>query len=137
MKERKSRAHAELHAVRPATPAPESMAGLSLNAIPPTTRKSMKAQVVGYWSCTVLVGLSFLSGGAADLLRPPPVVEGMTHLGYPAYFMLVGAAARGPQAHPFLSANTVIAPLLISSRDMSSMCFAIDQVCPNGSRSCP
>jgi hypothetical protein len=49
----------------------------------------MKARAVGYWVCTVLIGLSFLSGGVADLLRPPPVVEGMTHLGYPAYFMII------------------------------------------------
>ena len=44
----------------------------------------MKAQAVGYWICTVLIGLSFLSGGAAELWRVPQVVEGMTHLGYPA-----------------------------------------------------
>jgi hypothetical protein len=49
----------------------------------------MKAQAVGYWVCTVLIGLSFLSGGVADLLRPPPVIEGMTHLGYPAYFVII------------------------------------------------
>ncbi len=53
-----------------------------MNALPPTTRKSMKGQAVGYWICTVLIGLSFLSGGAANLLRAPQVVEGMTHLGY-------------------------------------------------------
>lgn len=45
----------------------------------------MKAKAVGYWICTVLAALSFLSGGATDLLRAPQVVEGMTHLGYPAH----------------------------------------------------
>jgi uncharacterized membrane protein YphA (DoxX/SURF4 family) len=49
----------------------------------------MKAQAVGYWICTVLIALAFLSGGIADLLRPPQVLEGMTHLGYPPYFMLI------------------------------------------------
>ena len=49
----------------------------------------MKAQAVGYWICTVLIGLSFLSGGAVDLLRAPQALEGMTHLGYPAYFMTI------------------------------------------------
>ena len=49
----------------------------------------MKAQAGGYWVCTVLIGLSFLSGGVADLLRPPQVLEGMTHLGYPAYFVII------------------------------------------------
>ena len=38
---------------------------------------------------TVLIGFSFLSGGAAELLRAPQVMEGMTHLGYPAYFVTI------------------------------------------------
>src|SRR5436309_2330284 len=49
----------------------------------------MKAKVVGYWVCTVLIALSFLSGGVVDLLRPHDALEGMAHLGYPAYFMLI------------------------------------------------
>jgi uncharacterized membrane protein YphA (DoxX/SURF4 family) len=49
----------------------------------------MKAQSIGYWICTVLIGLSFLSGGAAHLLSVPQVVEGITHLGYPAYFVTI------------------------------------------------
>jgi uncharacterized membrane protein YphA (DoxX/SURF4 family) len=49
----------------------------------------MKKQAVGYWICTILVALSFLSGGVADLWRPQQALEGMTHLGYPAYFMLI------------------------------------------------
>lgn len=48
----------------------------------------MKAQIVGYWICTVLIGLSYLSSGAAHLLRVPQVVESMTHLGYPAHFVI-------------------------------------------------
>jgi hypothetical protein len=40
----------------------------------------MKTKAVGYWVCTVLIGLSFLSGGIAELLRSPQVMEGMTHL---------------------------------------------------------
>lgn len=49
----------------------------------------MKAQTVGYWISTVLVALSFLSGGVVDLLRVPQALEGMTHLGYPPYFMTI------------------------------------------------
>ena len=45
--------------------------------------------MIGYWICTVIVALSFLSGGVADVLRPPQVLEGMTHLGYPAYFLII------------------------------------------------
>jgi hypothetical protein len=49
----------------------------------------MRAQVVGYWICTILIAFSFLSGGAVDLIRPSFALEGMAHLGYPAYFMLI------------------------------------------------
>jgi hypothetical protein len=60
-----------------------------MNALAPATTKTTRPQAVGYWVCTVLVAFSFLSGGVADLWRPPQVLEGMTHLGYPAYFMLI------------------------------------------------
>lgn len=49
----------------------------------------MKTKAIAYWVCTVLIGLSFLSSGAAHLLRVPQVVEGMTHLGYPAHFVTI------------------------------------------------
>jgi len=49
----------------------------------------MKARTVGYWICPALVALAFLSGGIVDLLRPAEALEGMTHLGYPPYFMLI------------------------------------------------
>ena len=51
---------------------------------PPT-----KARAAGYWISTVLVVLSFLSGGIVDLLRVPQALEGMTHLGYPPYFLSI------------------------------------------------
>ena len=60
-----------------------------MNDLPPATRKSMKARAVGYWICTVLIALSFLSGGVAHLLRAPQVVEGITHLGYPLHFVII------------------------------------------------
>jgi uncharacterized membrane protein YphA (DoxX/SURF4 family) len=44
---------------------------------------------IAYWVTTALTAFIFLSGGVADLVRPAPVVEGMTHLGYPVYFMLI------------------------------------------------
>jgi len=49
----------------------------------------MKAQAVGYWICTVLIALSFLSGGAVYLLRVPQAVEGVIQLGYPAHFVTI------------------------------------------------
>ena len=49
----------------------------------------MKGKRVAYWICTVLVALSFLSGGVVDAVRLPAALEGMTHLGYPSYFMVI------------------------------------------------
>jgi hypothetical protein len=60
----------------------------------------MKAKAIGYWVCTGLIVLSLLSGGIAELMRSAQVIEGMTHLGYPVYFVsilgvwkILGAAA--------------------------------------------
>jgi uncharacterized membrane protein YphA (DoxX/SURF4 family) len=47
----------------------------------------MKTRRIAYWVTTGLTAFIFLSGGAADLARPSSVMEGMTHLGYPAYFV--------------------------------------------------
>jgi uncharacterized membrane protein YphA (DoxX/SURF4 family) len=44
---------------------------------------------IAYWLATGLTAFVFLSGGVADLARPGFVMEGMTHLGYPAYFVAV------------------------------------------------
>ncbi len=49
----------------------------------------MKAKAIGYWVATGLTGFAFLSGGAMDLSRSPQVLEGMSHLGYPAYFAAI------------------------------------------------
>jgi uncharacterized membrane protein YphA (DoxX/SURF4 family) len=49
----------------------------------------MKTRLIAYWVTTVLTAFVFLSGGAFDLARPPAVMEGLTHLGYPAYFALI------------------------------------------------
>ena len=49
----------------------------------------MKAQTIGYWAATGLVGFAFLSGGAMDLSRGPDMLAGMAHLGYPAYFLSI------------------------------------------------
>jgi DoxX-like protein len=49
----------------------------------------MKARAIAYWICTALVAFSFLSGGIVDVMRMPQALEGMTHLGYPPYFMVI------------------------------------------------
>jgi uncharacterized membrane protein YphA (DoxX/SURF4 family) len=48
-----------------------------------------KARTIGYWAATGLVAFAFLAGGAADASGSPQVLEGMRHLGYPAYFATI------------------------------------------------
>ncbi|HEY0782244.1 MAG TPA: DoxX family protein [Thermoanaerobaculia bacterium] len=49
----------------------------------------MKGRLIAYWVTTGLVAFGLLTGGAADVMRPPDAVAGMAHLGYPAYFMVI------------------------------------------------
>src|SRR3954447_13976180 len=49
----------------------------------------MRTRRIAYWLTTGLSAFVFLSGGVADVARPSFVMEGMTHLGYPAYFVLI------------------------------------------------
>lgn len=50
---------------------------------------TMNKQTIGYWATTGLLSFAFLAGGAGDLSKAPQVLEGMTHLGYPAYFATI------------------------------------------------
>jgi uncharacterized membrane protein YphA (DoxX/SURF4 family) len=49
----------------------------------------MNTRLVGYWVATGLTVFIFLSGGVVDVLRPGFALEGMRHLGYPDYFMVI------------------------------------------------
>jgi uncharacterized membrane protein YphA (DoxX/SURF4 family) len=51
--------------------------------------KPSRSRAVGYWICTILIVFILGSGGVADVMRIEPVVEGMTHLGYPVYFCVI------------------------------------------------
>ena len=42
---------------------------------------------VAYWLTTALLALDFGVGGVFQMLRGPQVMQAMTHLGYPAYFV--------------------------------------------------
>lgn len=44
---------------------------------------------IGYWAATGLVAFAIGFGGVMDLVAPPELAEGMAHLGYPAYFMII------------------------------------------------
>ena len=46
-------------------------------------------RIIAYWIATSLVALPLVSGGAGDIMRIQPVIEGMTHLGYPTYFCVI------------------------------------------------
>jgi hypothetical protein len=47
------------------------------------------AKAIGYWAATGILSAEFLMGGVFSLVRPPPVVAGIQHLGYPSYFALI------------------------------------------------
>jgi len=64
----------------------------------------MKGKVIGYWVCTVIVALLIGSGGAAQALRVPQNVEGMTALGYPLHFIVLLGVWK------MLGALTLLAP---------------------------
>ena len=49
----------------------------------------MKPKVIGYWSTTILLAFALLSGGAAEIARQRETIEGMVHLGYPGYFVMI------------------------------------------------
>ena len=49
----------------------------------------MKPHPIAYWIATALAAFVFLSGGPVDIARPSFAVIGMTHLGYPVYFMVI------------------------------------------------
>ena len=49
----------------------------------------MNTRNIVYWVVTALTAFVFLSGGVADVARPAPALAGMTHLGYPPYFMVI------------------------------------------------
>lgn len=49
----------------------------------------MKAKTFTYWTTTSLVGLAVLAGGAAQITHQQQNVEGIVHLGYPAYLATI------------------------------------------------
>jgi|SRR5579859_4480993 len=55
---------------------------------------SMNPRAIGYWTTTAIVTIELLVGGTSDLVRGrevlvagQPVVEVLTHLGYPVYLL--------------------------------------------------
>lgn len=50
-------------------------------------RSRSNTLVVLYWAATAVIFLAFAGSGIALLAGAPAMVEGMAHLGYPAYFL--------------------------------------------------
>ncbi|HEY3667109.1 MAG TPA: DoxX family protein [Polyangiaceae bacterium] len=48
---------------------------------------SKTSKHIAYWLTTALLALDFGAGGVFQMLRGPQVMQAMTHLGYPAYFV--------------------------------------------------
>lgn len=44
-----------------------------------------RAKAIGYWLTTGILALEFAMSGAFSIARPPIVIAGLAHLGYPAY----------------------------------------------------
>jgi len=49
----------------------------------------MKLKSISYWVITAMVAFFIGSGGLAELMRVPGNIEGLVHLGYPAYFATI------------------------------------------------
>ena len=55
----------------------------------PTNSTVSRSRLVGYWVATVLTAAELGVGGVWDLLRLPYVHTVFTHLGYPAYLLII------------------------------------------------
>jgi uncharacterized membrane protein YphA (DoxX/SURF4 family) len=54
-----------------------------------TGDRALKMKTIGYWATTAILAFVLLSGGITQLLRRPETLEGMAHLGYPVYFVVI------------------------------------------------
>lgn len=48
-----------------------------------------KASKIIYWIATLWMSLGMISGGIAQLFKAKETVDGITHLGYPVYFLTI------------------------------------------------
>lgn len=49
----------------------------------------MNAKSIGYWVVTGLFCFALAGSGVMDFLKPPEMLEGMQHLGYPPYILTI------------------------------------------------
>lgn len=62
---------------------------LNMTPAPVEEHRSSKSKIVGYWVTTGIIEFVVLSGGLADLFQRGATVDGMLHLGYPLYFVIL------------------------------------------------
>ncbi|HEY5243440.1 MAG TPA: DoxX family protein [Polyangiaceae bacterium] len=80
----------------------------------------MKKKLIAYWVCTGIIALCIGSGGAAQALRLPQNVEGLTALGYPLHFIVLLGVWK------MLGALTLLAPGLRLAKEWAYAGIFID-----------
>lgn len=83
------------------------------------TFDGMKIKVI-YWVTTILVAAVMLLGGVMDILRAPPVMETMHHLGYPDYVASILGVWKA------LGAIAIVAPGLPRVKEWAYAGIAFD-----------
>src|SRR5215467_2897616 len=78
---------------------------------PAATLRRTPIRTAGYWVSTALAALAFASLGAANLAHAAPIVHGLTHLGYPAYFATIIGSWK------LLAAIALLAPRLDRAKE--------------------
>ncbi|MEM9194990.1 MAG: DoxX family protein [Myxococcota bacterium] len=88
---------------------------------------SSRGRTIGYWVTTVLFCLPMVGGAIFDTLRPPEVVEGFQHLGYPLYFAPMLGVAKG------LGVIAVLAPKFPRLKEWAYAGFTFDLIAASAS----
>ncbi len=82
----------------------------------------MNKRTTAYWAVTGLFALAMVAAGLADLTHAPPIVESMTHLGYPLYVATLLGVLK------IAGAATLLAPGMGRLKEWAYAGFAFDFV---------
>ena len=83
---------------------------------------SPKTRIYIYLGTLGLFSLAMLGSGIMDLVLPPPLLAGMQHLGYPAYFVALLGVWK------LLGVAAVLAPRLPRLKEWAYAGFAFDLI---------
>lgn len=81
---------------------------------------SPKTRTYLYLGTLGLFSLAMVGSGGMDLAQPPPLMEGMRHLGYPAYFVAILGFWK------LLGVAALLAPRLPRLKEWAYAGFAFD-----------